>query len=147
MNKGWKHESARHSLAARGMKTKCPPKKSYARTSDVGSMAEYEEVEFACVNSDFPDWERRREQHEAVFKELSKLKGVYPYRQDFSDMMSEGGVQTSLAVIVLEKKKMKDVKRIAEKHGLPIDIIAKKGEVAVDEIIDGEIPFKMEGST
>jgi len=141
--KGWKREPARHSLAARGVKTNCIPRKSYASSSQPGQMALYDEVEFLCANSNFNGWEEVQKKHELVFKELSKLKGVYPYRQDFSGV---DGIQQSLAVIVLDKRRMNDVKRIAEKYTLPIDMVLRKDEIAVDKIIDGEYEFKMGGN-
>ena len=81
------------------------------------------ELEFVCHNSRFPD-SSPLDSLKALYKDLQKVPGILPYMQDFSD---ESGAQVSLAVLFtdwyIEPEVEMEVRELAKKHGIAVDII------------------------
>jgi GNAT superfamily N-acetyltransferase len=96
----------------------------------------YTEIEFVCVNPDFKDATAATAQT-ALYKDLQKLEGVLPYRQDWGDG------QLSLAVIILDRTKEKELETkilaLAKKHGVELDMYNDADPWKVNEIMDGEL--------
>lgn len=91
------------------------------------SNNQYKEIEFVCHNSNFKDSTNVASQ-QSLFRDLKALQvetnhAIFPYMQDFSD---ENGSQTSLAVIILDKRNTAKleakIKELASNNHVEIDL-------------------------
>lgn len=105
------------------------------------TLEEYEEIEFRCANSSYPNYSKLLEKHIDLYYKL-QLDGLLPYRQDFS---SGDNAQYALAVVILDPTKKKYALLHAKEVGLPIDVIQTASQQKVQEIkqsrYDYQIPF------
>jgi len=96
----------------------------------------YKEIEFVCHNSEFCDATDLKQQKK-LFSSLKRLKGVMPYRQDWSDKDNK---QISLAVVITDKenesKLLKTIKQIAKDLNVKIDIIDYINDSKLDSILN-----------
>ena len=104
----------------------------------------YDEVEFVCYNSYFPDGTKITDQID-LYNDLKGIEGLLPYRQDWSD---EYHKEISLAVIILDndksKKEYSEMKRIiiklAKKNNIKIDLnTSGVSNSKVDSIVNGTL--------
>ena len=101
----------------------------------------YIEIEFVCHNSETKNSTDRKKQKELFtkLKELSKQYPILPYMQDFSD---ENHKEISLAVIILDKNKEKEllslIETISKHYNVKIDLINNLTNKQVDGIVRGD---------
>lgn len=97
----------------------------------------YKEIEFVCVNKRGGTSKRRQE---ALFRDLSAMRGVLVYRQDFS---SEGDYEISMAAIILDRRKKTEaaVLKAAEARGVEVDLVNKVSERRIIQILHGTLPY------
>jgi hypothetical protein len=111
---------------------------------------EYIEIEFVCVNTT-NDTATPLVRQIALLTALKKLRGVLPYRQDWSEMMDDGEQQISLAVIITdkinEKQLINEVKLLSKQYGVGIDLIGNVSESKIAEIMSGNLEFQMRDLT
>jgi len=103
----------------------------------------YKEIEFVCRNSAIKPSTDKQSQR-ALYDDLKKLQKeskfkILPYMQDFSDDDHE---ELSLAVIILDKEKENEwerqIKKLADKHNVKIDLYNNVSNSKVDDIVKGD---------
>jgi hypothetical protein len=98
----------------------------------VGS--DYKEIEFICVNPQFPD-ATDPELQKQMFVELKKIPGVIPLWQEWGDY-SEG--QLSLSAIYKDKAARSKILSLAKQLGVKIDLEQSVNDGYVDRAVRGE---------
>jgi len=99
-----------------------------------GTASQYEEIEFVCVNPQFPD-ATDPELQQKMYRELKKLPGVIPLLQDWGDY-SEG--QMSLSAIYKDPSVKKLILKLAKSLGVQVDLIQPVTDDYVDRAIRGD---------
>jgi hypothetical protein len=98
------------------------------------SKTSYKEIEFVCVNPNFPDaTDAELQQH--LFNELKKIPNVIPLMQDW-DEYDEG--QRSLSAIYKDQSARNAIIKLAKKLGVQIDLEQEVSSDYVDRAIRGE---------
>jgi hypothetical protein len=116
------HESRRHSLQAKGIRT-----------------GRFKEIEFLCANPEYPKFKELKHGHENLFNDLKKIDGVIPYRQHFDDL--DGTY--SLSVILLDDDAKSKVKKLAEKYGVGIDLENVRDKEFAERVLKGELDYQI----
>ena len=94
----------------------------------------YKEIEFVCVNPQFPDATDPKLQQQ-MYAGLQKIPGVIPLWQDQSDY-SEG--QSSLTAIYKDRVVRKEILKLAKQLGVTVDLEQPVSDSYVDRAIRGE---------
>ena len=106
----------------------------------------YKEIEFVCHNSKYPN-STSKESQIVFYNKLKSINGIYPYIQDFSD---EKHIQKSLAVIILNKSKEKEliniILKLSKEYNIEFDIFNNLNDKQVDDIIKNDNQFNIKES-
>lgn len=96
---------------------------------------EWIEIEFVCVNRDYPD-STSPEQQLALFDALKSVPDIIAYIQDFNEdeYMQDAG--KSLAVLAKDDDVIQKVKEIAARHKVEVDLIQKRSESFVSSVLN-----------
>jgi hypothetical protein len=96
----------------------------------------FKEIEFVCVNSEYSESTDINKQ-EQLYHDLKKIEGIYPLLQDWSD---ENQTQISMSAIILKNNTnlINQIKKLAEQHGVEIDMINTVSGDYVNRAIKGE---------
>ena len=98
-------------------------------------QAKYPEIEFVCVNSEFPESTDINKQKE-LYRELKTINGIAPLWQDWSD---DDITQLSLTAIITDLNNKKElielIKNLAVKHNIKIDMINYVSDSYVDRAL------------
>jgi hypothetical protein len=97
------------------------------------------EIEFVCVNSDFPEATSRKSQ-QRLLDALRAVRGILVYRQDFSD---SSHTEVSMAVVVLGRPVApiaRQVQSIAQIIGVPVDVTGELSEQKLAQILASRLP-------
>jgi hypothetical protein len=106
--------------------------KQHELDESVGS--DYKEIEFICVNPQFPQ-ATDPELQKQMFVNLKKIPGVIPLWQEWGDY-SEG--QISLSAIYKDKAARSKILSLAKQLGVEIDLEQPVNDSYVDRAIRGE---------
>lgn len=98
------------------------------------SANKYKEIEFVCVNPQFPDATDPILQRQ-MYLELKKINGVIPLWQEWGDY-SEG--QASLSAIYKDPKTKQQILALAKTLKVNVDLIQPVSDDYVDRAIRGE---------
>ena len=89
------------------------------------------EIEFVCVNDSFPD-ATKQEQQDGLFGALLAIPDAIVYRQDF-------GEHNSMAIIVRDEDTIPEIKQMAQKNGIAIDMYNDVSEKFIDSIYNNTL--------
>jgi len=95
----------------------------------------YQEVEFVCANPDFCDATDPAKQRQ-LYQQLKNVPGVIVVYQDQSEY-SEG--QFSLSAIYQTAEQQRQIKTLARKLGVAVDIEREVDDNYVDRAVRGEL--------
>lgn len=100
----------------------------------------YNEVEFVCYNEKYKSSTTKQNQLK-LYNDLKKVDGLLPYMQDWCEY--DKGEQISLAVILLDKTRQKElfliIKKLAEKNNVEIDLIDSVDDKKINDILKGDL--------
>ena len=98
---------------------------------EIALLAEAKEIEFVCVN---PAHDNATKQHEqdALFQALKDVPGVIVYRQDFD-------IHNSMAAILKSNADVKEIKALAKKHNVKIDLTKNVSDRFIDALYTGDL--------
>ena len=103
----------------------------YAVIIPNASLAEAKEIEFVCVNPAHDDATKQHEQ-DALFQALKDVPGVIVYRQDFD-------IHNSMAAILKSNADVKEIKALAKKHNVKIDLTKNVSDRFIDSLYTGDL--------
>ena len=95
------------------------------------SINEAKEIEFVCVNPAHDDATKQHEQ-DALFQALKDVPGVIVYRQDFD-------IHNSMAAILKSNADVKEIKALAKKHNVKIDLTKNVSDRFIDSLYTGDL--------
>jgi len=95
------------------------------------SINEAKEIEFVCVNPAHNDATKQHEQ-DALFQALKDVPGVIVYRQDFD-------IHNSMAAILKSNADVKEIKALAKKHNVKIDLTKNVSDRFIDALYTGDL--------
>jgi hypothetical protein len=95
---------------------------------------EYKEIEFVCVNPEFPD-ATDPEKQKQMYLGLKQIPGVVPLWQEWGDY-SEG--QASLSAIYKDKGVKTKILSLAKQLGVQIDLEQPVSNDYIDSAVRGE---------
>jgi hypothetical protein len=98
---------------------------------EVATLAEAKEIEFVCVNPAYDDATKQHEQ-DALFQALKDVPGVIVYRQDFD-------IHNSMAAILKSNADVKEIKALAKKHNVKIDLTKNVSDRFIDALYTGDL--------
>ena len=94
----------------------------------------YKEIEFVCVNPQFPDATDPKLQKQ-MYEKLKQIPGVIPLWQEWGDY-SEG--QASLSAIYKDRSARANILKLAKQLGVSVDLEQTVEDDYVDRAIRGE---------
>lgn len=104
------------------------------RAQDFLTESNYKEIEFICVNPQFPE-ATDPEKQQLMYAGLTRIPGVIPLMQEWSDY-SEG--QRSLSAIYKDRAARAKILALAKQLGVKIDLEQPVNDEYVDRAIQGE---------
>lgn len=97
-----------------------------------GRCEGYPEIEFVCVNPNFPEATPPAKQRR-LFRSLRKVPGILVYRQQ-----DEGADDISMSVVLMDPAAATPVRALAKQHGVAIDVEGCVSTKTVDEVVSGQ---------